>query len=358
MVQIGSLLALSASLIQLCISAPVTRPEVTLVEHSLIKRSETGPEMGGANFPDPSIIQVGSTWYAFATRTLGTSLHIQIASSPDFVTWSIVKNSDGSQKDALPGLPAWVDTSSPNTWAPDLIQLTDGSFVMYFSAATTSDPSKHCIGAASSSSITGPFTPIGSSALICPLSQGGAIDASGYYDNGKRYIAYKVDGNSMGAGGACNSGVGPYQPTPIMLQSVANDGHTLQGSPTTMLNNNGASDQGIVEAPSIAKSGSTYVLFFSSGCFTYDIHARTYESLLISRRTGNYNVNYATSSSITGGYTRAAAPLFDTGIDGLSAPGGADIFRDGKHMLFHANSGNGRALYEAVVTISGTKVTA
>ena len=72
---------------------------------------------------DPSIIQVGSTWYAFATRTLGTSLHIQIASSPDFVTWSIVKNSDGSQKDALPGLPAWVDTSSPNTWAPDLIQL-------------------------------------------------------------------------------------------------------------------------------------------------------------------------------------------------------------------------------------------
>ncbi len=77
---------------------------------------------------------------------------------------------------------------------------------MYFSAATTSDPSKHCIGAASSSSITGPFTPIGSSALICPLSQGGAIDASGYYDNGKRYIAYKVDGNSMGAGGACNSG--------------------------------------------------------------------------------------------------------------------------------------------------------
>ncbi|KAK5140391.1 hypothetical protein LTR32_006792 [Rachicladosporium monterosium] len=235
---------------------------------------------------------------------------------------------------------------------------TDGSFVMYFSAATTSDPSKHCIGAASSSSITGPFTPIGSSALICPLSQGGAIDASGYYDNGRRYIAYKVDGNSMGAGGACNSGVGPYQPTPIMLQSVANDGHTLQGSPTTILNNNGASDQGIVEAPSIAKSGSTYVLFFSSGCFTYGIHARTCEPPLTSRRTGNYNVNYATSSSITGGYTRAASPLFDTGIDGLSAPGGADIFRDGKHMLFHANSGNGRALYEAVVTISGTKVTA
>ena len=73
----------------------------------------------------------------------------------------------------------------------------------------------------------------------------------------------------------------------------------------------GASDQGIIEAPSLAKQGSTYVLFFSSGCFT----------------TGNYNVNYATSSSITGSYKRAASPLFKTGTDGLTAPGGADIVR-------------------------------
>ena len=62
MVQIGSLLALSASLIQLCISAPVTRPEVTLVEHSLIKRSETGPEMGGANFPGTPHCAACHTW--------------------------------------------------------------------------------------------------------------------------------------------------------------------------------------------------------------------------------------------------------------------------------------------------------
>ncbi|TKA74484.1 hypothetical protein B0A55_06446 [Friedmanniomyces simplex] len=294
------------------------------------------------NTTHPSIIQVGRIWYAFATRTIGSTLHIQIASSPDFKTWSIVKNSDGSQKDALPNLPPWVNTGSPNTWAPDIIQLTDGSFVMYYSATTTADTSKHCVGAASASSVTGPYTPIGSSALICPLSSGGAIDASGYYDNGKRYIAYKVDGNSMGHGGACGNDVAPYVPTPIMLQPVGSDGHTFQGSPKTILNNDGAADQGIVEAPSLAKSGSTYILFFSSGCFT----------------TGNYNVNYATSDSITGSYKRAASPLFATGIDGLTAPGGADIFRDGKHMLFHANYGSGRALYEAIVTISGTKVTA
>ncbi|KAK4540973.1 hypothetical protein LTR36_008481 [Oleoguttula mirabilis] len=215
----------------------------------------------------------------------------------------------------------------------------DGSFVMYYSASTTSDTSKHCVGAATASTVTGPYTAVGSSALICPLSQGGAIDAAGYDDNGERYIVYKVDGNSIGHGGAC---VSPYVATPLILQPVASDGHTLQGSATTLLNNNGASDEGIVEAPSLVKSGSTYVLFFSSGCYT----------------TGAYNVNYATASSITGGYTRAASPLFATGTDGLTAPGGPDIYKDGEHLLFHADDGSGRALYQAVVTISGTEVTA
>lgn len=37
------------------------------------------------NFPDPSLILVDSTWYSFATRTRGNGVHIQIASSEDFV---------------------------------------------------------------------------------------------------------------------------------------------------------------------------------------------------------------------------------------------------------------------------------
>lgn len=78
---------------------------------------------------------------------------------------------------------------------------------MYYSATTTTDTSKHCIGAATASSITGPYTPTGDSPLICPLAQGGAIDASGYWDSatGRRYITYKVDGNAIGHGGACGN---------------------------------------------------------------------------------------------------------------------------------------------------------
>lgn len=110
---------------------------------------------------------------------------------------------------------------------------------------------------------------------------------------------------------------------------------------TTILENNGLADQGVIEAPSLVRAGSTYVLFFSSGCYT----------------TPNYTVNYAISDSIKGPYTRASRPLFITGDNGLVAPGGMAIHSDAQHMLFHANSGNGRALHAATVAINGSKVT-
>lgn len=159
-------------------------------------------------------------------------------------------------------------------------------------------------------------------------------------------------------GSACDGGprhradilapVAPIVPTPIKVQALAKDGVTLQGSPTTILNNDGAADQGVVEAPSLAHMGNTWVLFFSNSCFT----------------TNGYTVSYATASSITGPYTRAARPLFQTGDYGLTAPGSADIDHDGKHLLFHANYGSlgslgtGRALYQAQITLNGNTISA
>ena len=75
-----------------------------------------GPKMNGANFPDPSIINVNNTFYAFATNSGG--VHIQVATSADFNTWTLKAGYD-----ALPSLPSWIDQSDPNTWAPDVNQL-------------------------------------------------------------------------------------------------------------------------------------------------------------------------------------------------------------------------------------------
>ncbi len=188
----------------------------------------------------------------------------------------------------------------------------------------------------------GPYTAIGNDPLYCPLSQGGAIDASGFKDpaTNERYVVNKVDGNLLGHGGACGNDVAPFAPTPLMLQPVDADGVTPTGSAITLLENAGASDQGIVEAPALAKVGDKYVLFFSSNCFA----------------AGHYTLSYAVANRIAGPYTRASEPLYATGQDGLKSPGGADVHTDGVHLVFHGDFGAGRRLYQAMITMDGNKV--
>lgn len=89
---------------------------------SLSKRATIGLAIPN-NFPDPSIIKVNGTWYSFGTHTRSSNVKIQIARSTDFENWSVVKKSDGSQVDALPVLPAWVNQTNYLTWAPDVSQL-------------------------------------------------------------------------------------------------------------------------------------------------------------------------------------------------------------------------------------------
>jgi hypothetical protein len=101
----------------------VVRCEPSTNQISLSKRATIDLAIT-ANFPDPSIIKVNGTWYAFATHTRGsTGPKIQVAQSINFEDWSVVKNADGSQFDALPVLPAWVRMANFLTWAPDVSQL-------------------------------------------------------------------------------------------------------------------------------------------------------------------------------------------------------------------------------------------
>ena len=64
------------------------------------------------NFPDPGLISVGDTYYAFATNN--GKQNVPVASSGDFVTWTV------TGQDALPNLPSWT---TGVVWAPDPVQL-------------------------------------------------------------------------------------------------------------------------------------------------------------------------------------------------------------------------------------------
>ncbi|KAF8590409.1 glycoside hydrolase family 43 protein [Ramaria rubella] len=249
----------------------------------------TGPVIN-ADFPDPSILKVDGMSYAFSTNSGGKN--IQVATSLDGETWVL------TDIDALP-VGSWATTGM--TWAPDVIDRGDGTFVMYYAAHSISPDTQS--------------------------SEGGAIDPAGFIDDdSSRWAVYKVDGNWLGGGGPCGNADGSH-PTPIRLQQFASDAITPIGDPITILNRN-AADGPLIEAPSLIKRDGIYVVFFSSNCFNTDL----------------YDISYATATSITGPYTKAAQPLLITGDDGLTAPGGADSIPDGSMIVFHANIPSGRGM--------------
>ena len=170
----------------------------------------------------------------------------------------------------------------------------------------------------------GPYTPL-DTPFACPdvNSKGGAIDPDGFLDDstGRRYLVYKVDGNSIGHGGSCGNTVAPVVPTPLMLQEVSSDGLTLIGDAVEVLDRDDL-DGPLIEAPSLHRSHEgIYFLFFSSNCFT----------------TPKYDVSYATASNIYGPYTKSSRPLLATSDADLTGPGGMDIIMGGGLIVFHGH---------------------
>lgn len=224
-------------------------------------------------------------------------------------------------------------------------QLLTQSLIVYYTAHKAGG--SHCIGAATSATAIGPFTPQGGP-LICNDAGGGVIDASGYDDGVDRWITWKVDGNSLGGATTCSGGPdGPnYLSTPIQIQRMARDALTLLDGPVTILDNEGASNDGVVEAPALYKiANGNYILFYSAHCYSSD----------------DYDIEYAFSSTITGPYTNRGILLRSVDNKGIWGPGGLDLDPNGRTVLFHGrvnpNQGNAaRVLYGADLTINGQSV--
>ncbi|KAI9700156.1 MAG: hypothetical protein M1820_006938 [Bogoriella megaspora] len=294
--------------------------------------------MEGHDFPDPSVIynKKDGHWYAYGTASGGSNL--QVATSKDFVNWDLVTESDGSPYNGLKDVPSWVDPDNQGVWAPDINQLDDGTFVIYYAAQKANftggpggEHSVHCIGMATSSKPTGPFEPDSDAPFLCDDERGGAIDPAGFRDDdGTRWLVYKVDGNNFGNGGSCNNEDG-VQKTPIYLVQLDSDTGCAQvGDPVFLLQNEEL-DGPLVEAPSLGKSESGhYVLFFSSGCYS----------------DPTYDTSYAISTTGIKGPYRKLGPLItsDSSQPPIEAPGGGDIAADGVHFVFHGGA----------VTVDGT----
>jgi beta-xylosidase len=201
------------------------------------------------DFPDPFVLKVGDTYYAYATN--GDGKQVQTLTSKDLVNWR-------PGPDALPKVGSW--TFNGQTWAPEVLARDDGTYVLYYTANL-------CVGRAVADDPLGPFVDDSKHALVCQARLGGSIDASPFRDDdGTLYLVWKNDGNHIGV------------QAQIWSQRLSADGLKLVGPRRSLERNDRPWEGSVVEGPVLRKHGGRYYLFYSGNAFDSDSYAVGYDT--------------------------------------------------------------------------------
>lgn len=126
--------------------------------NSADKKLNDAPVFKEASVHDPSVIKVNDTFYIFGS-------HLAAAKSKDLMSWETIASgvADGNRlipnvKEELKPTLDWAQ--SDTLWAPDVIQLVDGKFYMYYDACKGDSP-RSALGVAVSDNIEGPYKDLG-----------------------------------------------------------------------------------------------------------------------------------------------------------------------------------------------------
>lgn len=246
------------------------------------------------DYPDPSVIKIGDTYWASATTSNWFPAY-PLLKSKDLINWQ-------QEGFVFNKLPDWTDYYF---WAPE-ISYENGKVYIYYSAHKKSG--NLCIGIASADKPEGPYQDHGP--LLC--QEAGSIDAFPMRDEtGKLFLIWKEDGNSV------------KKPTPIWAQEM-NEGRTaLLGEKTELFRNELPWEGNLVEGVSMIKHGEYYYAFYAargccgSGC--------------------NYLVGIARSKKLLGPWEKYQGPAMES-ADPWVCPGhGTPVQKDGKwYFLYHA----------------------
>ena len=254
------------------------------------------------DFPDPDVIDVGGTYYAYGTNSAGGN--IQIIESNDLSHWKTVG-------DALPKPASW--TSTGYIWAPGVLRHR-GQFLLYYATVSGSGlGSKQCISVARARHPGGPFVDSSIAPLICQASLGGSIDPAPYTDgSGKLYLTWK----SNGGGG---------HPSTIWAEALSRSGTTIarHSSPTAILVPSQSWEASVVEGPFMWSSKGSYYLFYSGNNWN----------------SGSYAIGVAVCRGPLGPCAKPLTGPFYASQPNLAGPGGASVFRDPRGnawIAFHA----------------------
>jgi len=273
------------------------------------------------DFPDPSILRVGSHWLAYGTTTAGLNLPVLV--STDLRHWTVAGPRKATVPDALPKLPVWAKARTVGarrigeTWAPTAVRLPAPNKPYAVVYTTRYTKKRMCISVARGDRAVGPFVDRTTTPLLCPPR--GVIDPSIYREGGKTYLLYKTEDAAAG------------QPTRLWIRRI---GPGLRGflepKPHLLLTADPTTwEHGVVEAPSMIRfKGQRYLFYAGNGWGRW-----------------GYSTGYALCDSVIGPCTRPVVPGVPhperllVSNDTLIAPGGASAFVDDLGRLrlaFHA----------------------
>lgn len=241
--------------------------------------------------PDPYILKVGDTYYAYSTNT--GFLHIPVYTSTDLATWS-------SASDALPGTASWIDGTF-FYWAPGVLHVDD-QYLMYYAVQDQGSENQMCISVASAQTPAGPFVDSSTGPLVCQTTLGGSIDPAPFVDaDGTRWLIWKSDGDSPTCG--C--------PSSLWSQQLGADGTSLEGDPNLLLTVAEPWEQPLIEGPQLQRAGNAYYLLYSANWWN----------------TPSYAIGIARCSNPSGPCTRVSVDGPFVGSAGAaSGPGGPVTF--------------------------------
>jgi len=267
------------------------------------------------NFPDPTVLRVGDTYYAYATATGGS--YLPVMTSTDLQTWTARPaydpgrplNKDPYFNDALPYPAAWgADRPSDSRLTKEVrspgVARIGGRYVLYYTVLQQVSPPRYCISVAMSQSPLGPFTDSSSGPLVCDPDPVGSIDPEPFVDaDGSAYLVWKSEG------------VAGQVPTRLWSRRLTADGLGFDGPPAVeLLHTTAAWEGNVIENPSMVRFDGALILFYSGNEWA----------------SSSYATGYAACDSPLGPCTKQTvdAPLFASGGDRLG-PGGASAFVDG-----------------------------
>ena len=239
------------------------------------------------DFPDPTVLRVEDTWYAYSTQVL--FVHVPVRSTDDPTRW-------GSDiEDAMPELPAWAEFG--RNWAPSVVETDDGYVLWY--AAMHAESDRQCISRATSDSPLGPFVDELEEPVVCQLELGGSIDPFVFTDDdGSQFLYWKSDENALG------------DPSRIWVAPLSEDATALTAPEVPVLAQSQDWENPTMEQPAAVRDGSTYYLFYSGGHW----------------ESSGYAVGYATGASPVGPFTKRSTSRgwFRTRT-GTQGPGALDV---------------------------------